>query len=155
VLDGDHGPFTVVAVHLSFVPGWNAGQLVTLRRWIADLPRPHLLLGDFNMIGATPQIVLGAAEVIAGTANRRRRGQLNTHTPPHGWQSLIRVATYPAHRPMVQFDHVLARGIFRDAVSKTSAPETPISDHRPIVVELADRSGPVVPAPGSAAPGPT
>jgi hypothetical protein len=32
---------------------------------------------------------------------------------------------------------MLAAGIFPDAVSAASAPETPISDHRPMVVELA------------------
>jgi hypothetical protein len=93
VVDGDHGPFTVLAVHLSFVPGWNVAQLMTLRRWIADLPRPHLLLGDFNMIGPTPRIVL------------------NARTPRAGWQSLARSPTYPAHHPRVQFDHLLATGV--------------------------------------------
>jgi endonuclease/exonuclease/phosphatase family metal-dependent hydrolase len=133
VIEGEHGPFTVVAVHLSFVPGWNIAQLVTLRRWIADLPRPHLVLGDFNMIGAMPRIVLGGADLVAGTATRPVTGR----RPPRGWQSLVRAPTYPAHRPRVQFDHMLAAGIFPDAVSAASAPETPISDHRPMVVELA------------------
>lgn len=54
VLEGTDGPFTVVATHLSFVPGWNMAQLAGIRRWIADLPQPYLVLGDFNLVGAVP-----------------------------------------------------------------------------------------------------
>lgn len=48
VLEGPGGPFTAVAVHLSFVPGWNIRQLLAVRGWIADLPSPHVLLGHFK-----------------------------------------------------------------------------------------------------------
>ncbi len=41
VLEGPGGPFTAVAVHLSFVPGWTFAQLLAVRDWIADLP--HLM----------------------------------------------------------------------------------------------------------------
>lgn len=123
VLEGGSGPFTVVALHLSFVPGWNARQLVTVRRWIADLPRPYLLLGDFNLIGAVPRTVLRAA------APARER-----------WHDLALTRTYPSHRPLVQFDHILAsgvpRGAVRAAVASADAPLTRVSDHRPLVVEL-------------------
>jgi endonuclease/exonuclease/phosphatase family metal-dependent hydrolase len=122
VVEGPRGPFTVVAVHLSFVPGWNVAQLLAARRWIADLPRPHVLLGDFNLIGAVPRVVLNAA----GPAGRSR-----------GWRDLARVPTYPSHRPVVQFDHVLATGIRRDAAATVSTPRVPVSDHRPLVVELS------------------
>jgi endonuclease/exonuclease/phosphatase family metal-dependent hydrolase len=114
VIEGDCGPFTAVAVHLSFVYGWNAAQLVAVRRWIADLPRPHVVLGDFNMIGPIPQLVLG-----------------------RGWRSLVRTPTYPAHRPVVQFDHVVAAGIGRSVVRATGTPHPPVSDHRPVTVDLA------------------
>ncbi|MEW2522252.1 endonuclease/exonuclease/phosphatase family protein [Actinacidiphila alni] len=122
VLAGGQGPFTVVALHLSFVPGWNVRQLRAVRRWIDDLPRPHLLLGDFNLIGAAPRAVLNG---------------------PRGagpWRDLARTATYPAHRPRVQFDHVLAAGLpaatVRAAVRGAHAPAVPVSDHRPLVVDL-------------------
>jgi endonuclease/exonuclease/phosphatase family metal-dependent hydrolase len=124
VLEGARGPFTVVALHLSFVPGWNVGQLVAVRRWIADLPTPHLLLGDFNLVGRLPQLVLSGASLAHGMAWR-------------GWRDLARTPTYPSHRPVVQFDHVLAAGIPPGAVGAVSTPQTPISDHRPLVVELA------------------
>ncbi|WP_420313030.1 endonuclease/exonuclease/phosphatase family protein [Streptomyces sp. YS-B37] len=118
VLEGPHGPFTVVAVHLSFVPGWNIGQLRSVRRWIAELPRPQLLMGDFNLIGALPRVALNASA---------RRG----------WRGSARQATFPSHRPLVQLDHILLNGLGEDAVGAVRVPRTAISDHRPLVVELS------------------
>ncbi|MER8185912.1 endonuclease/exonuclease/phosphatase family protein [Kitasatospora sp. NPDC094015] len=132
VLEGRRGPFTAVALHLSFVPGWNVRQLLAVHRWIADLPRPHVLLGDFNLVGAVPAVTLGAAELLrpSGPAGRRAR-----------WHDLVRRPTFPSHRPAVQFDHILAAGLgpqqpYRpQAVHDAQTP--PISDHLPVVVELA------------------
>ncbi|MFI1168105.1 endonuclease/exonuclease/phosphatase family protein [Streptomyces sp. NPDC020801] len=131
VLEGPAGPFTVVAVHLSFAPGWNIRQLLTVRRWIGDLPGPHVLLGDFNLIGALPAAVLNTADLVQSWphAPGRRR-------PGAGWRDLARTPTYPAHRPVVQFDHVLTSGIGAAAVAAVRAPRTAISDHRPLVAEL-------------------
>jgi endonuclease/exonuclease/phosphatase family metal-dependent hydrolase len=116
VLQGPAGPFTVAAVHLSFVPPWNAAQLIAVRRWIEGLPRPHLLIGDLNLPGRVPSLLLGP-----------------------GWRDLARAPTYPAHRPLVQLDHVLAAGLgpdaARTAATATATPATGISDHRPLVVE--------------------
>ncbi|MFF4801202.1 endonuclease/exonuclease/phosphatase family protein [Streptomyces sp. NPDC001351] len=154
VLQGRRGPFTAVAVHLSFVPGWNARQLLALRALIADLPRPHLLLGDFNLIGAIPRAVLNAAELLDPSRDRptrhhqapslspRRRRRQNHELRQqntarrYGWRDLASVPTYPSHRPVLQFDHVLASGLPQDAVYAKHAPPTPISDHRPLVVDL-------------------
>lgn len=124
VLEGRRGPFTAVAVHLSFVPGWNVGQLLAVRDWIADLPRPHVLLGDFNLIGVLPRAVLNAP--------RKAR----TTPPPRGWRDLARTSTFPAHRPVVQFDHILATGLDMAEVSTVRTPGTGISDHLPLVLEL-------------------
>ncbi|MGI5193770.1 endonuclease/exonuclease/phosphatase family protein [Streptomyces sp. CA-288835] len=135
VAEGEIGPFTVVAVHLSFVPGWNIRQLLAVRSWIADLPRPHVLLGDFNLVGPIPRVVLGAAELAAPVAGRARRRSARASVPG-GWRDLARVPTYPSHRPLVQFDHVLAAGICRSAPVSTRTPQTPVSDHRPLVVDL-------------------
>ncbi len=96
VLQGPAGPFTVAAVHLSFVPPWNAAQLIAVRRWIAGLPRPHLLIGDLNLPGPVPGLLLGP-----------------------GWRDLARAPTYPAHRPLVQLDHVLAAGLGPGAARAT------------------------------------
>ena len=156
VLLGPAGPFTVVAAHLSFVPGWNMGQLAGIRRWIADLPAPYLLLGDFNLVGPVPRTVLGGAAMVDGLGRRpglprqprearqtreAREPRRLRRRPPRraylrGWRDLARTPTYPAHRPAVQFDHVLAVGIPRTAVRSTSTPAVGVSDHRPLVVEL-------------------
>ncbi|MFE4699701.1 endonuclease/exonuclease/phosphatase family protein [Streptomyces sp. NPDC056738] len=131
VLEGSRGPFTVVALHLSFVPGWNVRQLLAVRAWIADLPGPRVLLGDFNLPGALPRTVLGLAGPVGGG-----RGSGGTPALPRGWQDLARTPTYPAHRPVVQLDHVLAEGIAAGAATGPHAPSTPVSDHRPLVVDL-------------------
>jgi endonuclease/exonuclease/phosphatase family metal-dependent hydrolase len=155
VLEGDGGPFTVVATHLSFVPGWNMAQLAGIRRWIADLPRPYLVLGDFNLVGPVPRTVLGGATALDrapadrqrlrdlraarrahGTlrVRRRRGGDPGTRLP--GWHDLARTPTYPSHRPAVQFDHVLAVGLPHTAVGTVAAPRVAVSDHRPLLVEV-------------------
>jgi len=134
VLEGRRGLFTAVALHLSFVPGWNIGQLLTVRRWIADLPRPHVLLGDFNLIGAIPRAALNAPGLAGRWLERRSPGDRRTS---RGWRNPARTPTYPSHRPLVQFDHVLAKGIGDDDVGEAYAPRTGISDHRPLVVELS------------------
>ena len=127
--EGARGPFTVVSTHLSFIPGWNAGQLAILHKWLADLPRPHVILGDLNLVGALPRTVLAGTGLVDGLTRRGPAGPR--------WHDLARTATYPAHRPLVQFDHVLAAGVPSSAVRVSSAPPSAISDHRALVVELS------------------
>jgi endonuclease/exonuclease/phosphatase family metal-dependent hydrolase len=130
VLECPRGPLTVVATHLSFLPGWNVWQLGRLAKWIADLPQPQLLLGDLNLVGPVPRAVLAGGELLAGLAN-------GLHLD-HRWHDLARVATYPAGHPRVQLDRVLAAGIPRSAVRAIDTPRSAISDHRPLIVELRD-----------------
>ncbi|MEU8925636.1 endonuclease/exonuclease/phosphatase family protein [Kitasatospora sp. NPDC048545] len=134
VLRGPRGPFTAVALHLSFVPGWNVRQLLAVQGWIAGLPRPHLLLGDFNIVGAVPAATLGAAGLLPSSRPSTPRSAV----PPtrSGWRRLARVRTFPSHRPLVQLDHVLAAGLGAHQPVSVRAPRMPISDHRPVVVEL-------------------
>jgi endonuclease/exonuclease/phosphatase family metal-dependent hydrolase len=128
VLDGVRGPFTIVCTHLSFIPGWNVGQLAALHTWLADLPRPHILLGDLNLPGAIPRAVLAGTELVQGVLGR---GPIEHH-----WHDLAKAATYPAHRPLIQIDHVMAAGVPSDAVRFSFAPLASISDHRALIVEL-------------------
>lgn len=123
VVEGPHGPFTVLAAHLSFVPGWNISQLARIRRSTADLPGPQLLLGDFNLPGRIPQAVVGRRGRGAGAGAVR-------------WRSLARVPTYPSYHPRVQFDHVLGHGIGPEAVRRTEAVRLGVSDHCALVVEV-------------------
>jgi endonuclease/exonuclease/phosphatase family metal-dependent hydrolase len=114
VLDTPHGPLTVAATHLSFVPGWNARQLRQTVRALRALPAPRVLLGDLN-------VPAGAARLISG------------------WRPLGRCPTYPAGQPRVQLDHILAD---RHAVAQlppvtaVTTPLSTISDHRPLLVDL-------------------
>jgi endonuclease/exonuclease/phosphatase family metal-dependent hydrolase len=157
VIEGERGLFTVVAVHLSFVPGWNVGQLLAVRRWMADLPRPQLLLGDLNLPGSGPRAVLSGADA-AGAAgsmlSRPARGPRSDwrglarsgwsglarsgwhDLARSGWHDLARAATFPSRWPAMQIDHLLALGVGPDAVRSVSAPTSPISDHRPLVADL-------------------
>ncbi|MFD0256850.1 endonuclease/exonuclease/phosphatase family protein [Kitasatospora indigofera] len=127
VLEGRRGPFTAVALHLSYVPGVNVRQLLAVHGWIAFLPRPHVLLGDFNLFGAIPAATLGAAGLLSPSRLRQDRS---------GWRGLARARTFPAHRPLLQLDHILAAGLGPHRPESGRAPRMPVSDHRPLTVEL-------------------
>jgi endonuclease/exonuclease/phosphatase family metal-dependent hydrolase len=107
------GPLTVVNTHLSFVPGWNRRQLRRIVSELRDLPGPRLLVGDLNLTSVVAQRWSGL-------------------------RTLAAAPTYPAHRPRRQLDHVLTDdpGL---TVRHRETPLMPISDHRPLVVDLARR----------------
>jgi endonuclease/exonuclease/phosphatase family metal-dependent hydrolase len=113
VIEGPNGPFTVATAHLSFVPGYNVRQLRALRIWLAGLPRPLVLLGDFNLPGRLPARITR-------------------------WTPLVRGATYPSTRPRVQLDHVLADGASARLLA-SAVPGVhllPVSDHAAVSVDL-------------------
>jgi endonuclease/exonuclease/phosphatase family metal-dependent hydrolase len=104
------GGLTVANTHLSFVPGWNRRQLRRLINDLRGFPGPRLLTGDLNM---TP------------VAARRWSGM----------RPLAVAQTFPAEIPNRQLDHILTD----DPGLRCGAVESevmPISDHRPLVVEL-------------------
>ncbi|MEV1110725.1 endonuclease/exonuclease/phosphatase family protein [Micromonospora sp. NPDC049751] len=114
ILDTPHGPLTVAATHLSFVPGWNARQLRQTVRALRALPGPRVLLGDLNLPAGPARLV-------------------------SRWQPLGRRPTYPSGQPRVQLDHILADRHALDALPPVRAVTTPtstISDHRPLLVDL-------------------
>lgn len=94
-------PVTVCTVHLSFVPFTNTRQLREVKAWLAPLPRPLILLGDFNL---------------PGRIAARSTGWSETGTGP----------TYPVFKPRVQFDHILSDGI---AGYAGTVHALPVSDH--------------------------
>lgn len=105
------GEITVAATHLSFVPAWNAWQLRRVVSQLRRLPGPYVLMGDLNLPGPLPRVFAG-------------------------WRCLAREATFPAHAPHVQLDHVLASpGLSVEASSEVR--EMPLSDHRAVVVDVA------------------
>lgn len=109
--DTPSGAITVANTHLSFVPGWNRVQLRRVWRDLGALPGPRLLVGDLNMTPPTPA---------------RRTGL----------RPLATAATFPASGPDRQLDHVLTDD---DRLTATGCctPRLPISDHLPLVVDLA------------------
>ncbi|RIV37352.1 endonuclease/exonuclease/phosphatase family protein [Micromonospora radicis] len=114
VLDTPHGPLTVAATHLSFVPGWNIHQLRQVVRALRALPAPRILLGDLNLPAWAARLA-------------------------SGWRPLGRRPTYPAGQPRVQLDHALADRHAFDQLPPVTAVTTPrstISDHRPLLVDL-------------------
>lgn len=114
-LDTPAGPLTVANTHLSFVPGWNRVQLRILRRDLAAMPGPRVLMGDLNMTPPGPE---------AGSRMR----------------SLAAADTFPADVPCRQLDHILVDDAALVA-GDVSVPAMPISDHRPLIVDLPDAAG--------------
>jgi endonuclease/exonuclease/phosphatase family metal-dependent hydrolase len=103
------GAWTVVSTHLTYLRPSCHLQLARLRREVRRTPEPVLLLGDLNQ-------------------GRRAAEHLS------GLQPLARGATFPAHAPRLQLDHVLAD---RDVPTVGGGPvRLPVSDHRALVAEL-------------------
>jgi endonuclease/exonuclease/phosphatase family metal-dependent hydrolase len=104
------GALTVVATHLSFLPGWNDIQLRMLMHQIRRMTGPVVLMGDLNL---EPEHV-----------------QRTT-----GLRSLGAADTFPAQAPTRQIDHVLARDV--PGRPTAQAITLPVSDHAALVVDLA------------------
>jgi endonuclease/exonuclease/phosphatase family metal-dependent hydrolase len=104
------GPLTVVTTHLSFAPGRAVRQLRRVRAWARDLPRPLVVMGDLNLPGPVPRRLTG-------------------------WRPLVQAPTFPAARPRVQLDHVLADGAVGTVAVARSA-SVGGSDHRGLVVDV-------------------
>ena len=114
-LETPRGPLVVANTHLSFVPGWGRLQLRRIRRDLAALPGPVLLMGDMNMTHPKPARVTG-------------------------YRALAVYPTFPAAAPDRQLDHILLRGELGSVVA-SSAPEMPLSDHRALLVDIAESEG--------------
>jgi endonuclease/exonuclease/phosphatase family metal-dependent hydrolase len=106
------GELTIANTHLSFVPGWNRRQLRRLIHDLRGFPGPRLLVGDLNM---TPAAV-------------------------HRWSGMRPLAvadTFPAESPDRQLDHILTDDD-RLRGGAAQAELMPISDHRPLVVDVSE-----------------
>ena len=111
----------VVVVHLGLIRASRERQLAQLRRFIArEVPEHAALLvaGDFNDWGTLAQRELSAAGLHAFVGARQ--------------------PTFPARLPLVQLDHVYARGLRPIGI------EVPrgriwwrMSDHLPLIAEFA------------------
>lgn len=99
----------------------RAQQARLIRRRIEREDRPVIVVGDFN---STPHqwAYWHIAQGLQNAVNRR--------VP--GWS-----ATFPAEYPLVQIDHVMAGPDWQATAAHISGAGTPpVSDHRPVVVDL-------------------
>ena len=107
--------FTVVNMHLSFVPFVNLFQLWRVKRWLAKMPGKHILLGDLNLPFDLP-------------------------VKFSKWKSLVSMASYPTWQPKIQFDYILSDNFEADKSSKASIRpiylRSDISDHLPVTIEI-------------------
>ena len=111
----------IIVIHLGLLPGSRTRQTQQLHDFIArDVPAdaPLLVAGDFNDWGNA------VTKMMATVGLHTNEGR------PH--------PTYPSRLPLVQLDHVYARGVHRVS---THVPRGPIwgrmSDHLPLLVEFA------------------
>lgn len=99
----------------------RAQQARLIRRAIERDDRPVIVVGDFN---STPHqwAYWHIAQGLQSAAGRRIRG----------W-----AATFPAERPLVRIDHVLASPSWQIVAARIPWPEGgAISDHRPVLARL-------------------
>jgi endonuclease/exonuclease/phosphatase family metal-dependent hydrolase len=111
-IETPHGVVRVASTHLSFLPGFNLGQLRRLTRHLAHGTPPGLIMGDLNLPGGIPAAITG-------------------------YRPLARHRTYPAVHPLVQLDHLLLKGEL-GPVRHTAALRLPVSDHRALLADIAD-----------------
>ena len=107
--------FTVVNMHLSFVPFVNLFQLWRVKRWLSKIPGKHILLGDLNLPFDLP-------------------------VKFSKWRSLVSMASYPTWQPKIQFDYILSDNFGVDKASSESIRpiilRSDISDHLPVTIEI-------------------
>lgn len=109
--------WTVINVHLSFVPLFNVYQLIKVSRWAAKIEKEYstrvILLGDFNLPWGIPTKV---------TRFQRATNSLS----------------YPSWAPKVSFDYILAKTGSLEKLAEIKVPQIAISDHRPLSVEISE-----------------
>ncbi|MES2951123.1 MAG: endonuclease/exonuclease/phosphatase family protein [Pseudomonadota bacterium] len=110
----------VVVVHLGLIKASRVRQLAQLRQFIdREIPgdAPLVVAGDFNDWGTTVQTSMAVAGLVAFDQQR--------------------TATFPSRMPVVQLDHVYARGLTPLSVH---APRGRIwgrmSDHLPLIADF-------------------
>jgi endonuclease/exonuclease/phosphatase family metal-dependent hydrolase len=107
----EHPRMTIACTHLSFSPTANVRQLLSVRRWLSNLPSPRVLMGDLNLPGAAVRRITG-------------------------WTPLVSAPTFPSPAPRIQLDHVLAAELPNGSRACGRVRRMPISDHRAVLVEL-------------------
>ena len=107
--------WTIINVHLSFVPVVNLFQLFKVTRWAKKLERESAtkvaLVGDFNLPWGLPTRVTR-------------------------WKRATDALTYPSWKPAISFDYILLRDGTELQSQEVTAPQMAMSDHRPISIDI-------------------
>jgi endonuclease/exonuclease/phosphatase family metal-dependent hydrolase len=103
-------PMTAVSTHLSVPPADSEPQLEALLEALGSRPDPQLVLGDLNLPPEALRSFTAAGYSVAGGG-----------------------PTWPAKAPRRRIDHILVRGL---EIVGVEIPETPCSDHRPLLGTL-------------------
>jgi endonuclease/exonuclease/phosphatase family metal-dependent hydrolase len=110
----DNG-WTIINVHLSFVPLVNIFQLLKVTRWAKRLERETgtkvALVGDFNLPWSIPTRITR-------------------------WERATQALSYPSWKPAISFDYILLREDVGVQSVEVTAPQMAISDHRPISIDI-------------------
>ena len=107
--------WTVINVHLSFVPLVNLFQLLKVTRWAKQVERQYgtkiALVGDFNLPWGIPTRVTR-------------------------WKRATQALTYPSWKPAISFDYILLRASTIESAKEVLTPGLSISDHKAISVDI-------------------
>ncbi len=119
----DVPPMTVVATHLQNGrgPGLADRGAMNQLAW---------LLGVVNRRVAAAGRSVGPVTVLAGDLNTDRAGSL---LGPAGFEWAPSTPTFPASEPRRHIDWIAVRGA---TIERWEVPEVPVSDHRPLVIEV-------------------
>jgi endonuclease/exonuclease/phosphatase family metal-dependent hydrolase len=105
----------IINTHLSFVPFFNFLQLLQVKRWARQLPIQDkakiIIMGDLN---------LHSRFLVRGI----------------NWNVLATRRTFPSWAPGVQKDYILSQKVSSEDVLQPEIPESGISDHLPISVDI-------------------
>lgn len=108
--------WTVVNTHLSFVPLFNIFQFIKLTRWVKRLEQRHhtkvILLGDFNLPWGIPEKL-------------------------SQWRRATQGFSYPSWKPAISFDYIFLRGQDCEYSKEIEIPTLPISDHKPLAIDIS------------------
>lgn len=102
----------VAATHLAVEAEEARYQLTVVLDALCRRPSPHVLLGDLNLGPDVVEPLVSAAGLTLAPG------------PP----------TFAATGPRLRIDHVAVAGL---SIESVQAPESDVSDHRPLVVELS------------------
>jgi endonuclease/exonuclease/phosphatase family metal-dependent hydrolase len=97
------------------VPLVNAFQLLKVTRWAKKLEKEFstkvALVGDFNLPWGIPTRITK-------------------------WQRATQALSYPSWKPAISFDYIFLRDNEINGAREVITPLVPISDHRPISIDI-------------------